>query len=72
MNRPEKVEVGVTSGRAVANTESQRGNNRVKLKATTNKTLYNFKEVTSDVTVNGQSVVTVSCCQCCFVEKGKN
>ena len=71
MNHPEKVEVGVTSGRAFVNTGTERGSKRLKLKATTNKTLYDFKEVTSDSTVNGQSIVTVSCCQCCFVEKGR-
>jgi hypothetical protein len=70
MSKPEKVEVSVSAGRAWVNTEQQPGRSgKHKLKAVTHRTIHSVRDVSSDVSVTGQSIVTVGCCQCCFVER---
>ncbi len=64
------VQVAVTSGKVAINREIKKRDGdmkteKVSLRARSDKRYYDVREVNAD----GDSLFTVQCCQCCFVEK---
>lgn len=64
------VQVAVTNGKVAINREIKKRSGdmetqKVSLRARSDKRYYDVREVNAD----GDSLFTVQCCQCCFVEK---